>query len=242
MTSLVAVNVYLWHTRTPMSNTETMSDRLEFDPGRFTVRAAGREWVITRTADLDLLWEQMDELGEDERIPYWTEIWPASAALAEWLVEKSQDLRGRACADLGCGLGLTTMAGGLAGASVVCLDYEFDAVRHALRNAILNGVPAPLATMMDWREPAIRREAFSFVWGADVLYEKRFASGVARFLDYALEPGGRAWLADPGRNFFAEFDAELADRPFQRTLRERRKLFWNGRDVQIYMHEFTKLS
>jgi predicted nicotinamide N-methyase len=225
-----------------MSNTETMSDRLEVDQGRFTVRAAGREWLITRTADLDDLWERMDDLDGDERIPYWTEIWPAAAAMAEWLLEKAADVRGLMGVDLGCGLGLTTMAGCLAGARVLCLDYEFDAVKHALRNAGLNNVPPPLATMMDWREPAVKPGSFSFVWGADVLYEKRFAPGVARFLDYALEPGGRAWLADPGRNFFAEFDSELADKPFKRTLRERRKLFWNGRDVQIYMHEFTKIG
>jgi predicted nicotinamide N-methyase len=184
----------------------------------------------------------MDELGKDERIPYWTEVWPASAALCEWLDEKADLIEGKVCVDLGCGLGLSSMAGCRAGARVVCLDYEFDAVSHALRNTRLNELPSPLATLMDWRNPAMHRGSASFIWGADVLYERRFAAAVAGFLDHALCPGGKAWLADPGRNFFTEFENEIEKLPFERTLRQKRPLFWNGREVSIFVHEFTKIQ
>lgn len=208
----------------------------------FTISAAGRDWRITRTADLESLWEEMDgeDLDEDERIPYWTELWPSSTTLCAWLSERADLIRQRPCVDIGCGLGLTAMAGSLAGARVVCIDYEFEAVRHALNNAVRNKVPAPLAALMDWRSPALKPGAAAFVWGSDVLYEKRFAPAVARFLDHALMPGGKAWLADPGRNFFIEFEHEMTALAFERTVREKRTAPWKGREVNVYVHEFTK--
>ena len=40
----------------------------------------GRQWHLERAGDLESLWDAMDsdEFGEDERLPYWTELWPAS--------------------------------------------------------------------------------------------------------------------------------------------------------------------
>ena len=48
---------------------------------------------------------------EDERLPYWTELWPSSIALCRWLEERRAEIAGRPCLDLGCGLGLTAMVG-----------------------------------------------------------------------------------------------------------------------------------
>ena len=53
-----------------------------------TVRAAGRLWQISRATDLEQLWEAMTADThdfDDERLPYWTELWPSSVALASWL-------------------------------------------------------------------------------------------------------------------------------------------------------------
>jgi len=227
-----------------MSNTLEPGQEPWNNEESFIVNAAGRDWQISRTADLESLWDEMDadDLDEDERIPYWTELWPSSTTLCAWLFERRAEIGGRACIDIGCGLGLTAMAAGVAGAKVVCMDYEFDAVRHALGNARLNGAPAPLATLMDWRYPALKKGAASFVWGSDVLYERRFAPAVARFMNHALAPGGKAWLADPGRNFFTEFEDAMADLPFIRTRREKRTAPWKGRQVTVYVHEFTKNS
>ena len=55
------------------------------------VNAAGRLWRLTRAADLEQLWDAMTDDPrnfEDERLPYWTELWPSSVALAGWLAER----------------------------------------------------------------------------------------------------------------------------------------------------------
>ena len=43
-----------------------------------TVNACGRDWTLERAADMEALWESMTEFTEDERLPYWTELWPSS--------------------------------------------------------------------------------------------------------------------------------------------------------------------
>ena len=51
-------------------------------------KAGGRQFVLEREADLESLWQEMTEKPsslEDERLPYWTELWPAALVLADWL-------------------------------------------------------------------------------------------------------------------------------------------------------------
>jgi len=176
------------------------------------VRACGRLWELERAADLEALWEAMVEFNDDERVPYWTEVWPAGVVLADWLYERREDIAGRPCLDLGCGIGLTTLAAGLAGARVLGMDYEFDALHFARRNAVRNGISGPGWAVMDWRRPAVRQGAFARIWGGDVMYEKRFAAPVLDFLEFALHPRGKVWLAEPCRSVYDSFRALLPSR------------------------------
>lgn len=84
-----------------------------------TVTAAGRDWKLKRASDFDSLWDEMVADGRadaDEHIPYWTELWPSSIALCSWLSERRDEIAGRSCLDLGCGLGLTALAAASLGA------------------------------------------------------------------------------------------------------------------------------
>lgn len=175
---------------------------------RISVRACGRSWELARAADLEQLWDAMADDPrnfEDERLPYWTELWPSSVALAEWLALRREEIAGRACLDLGCGLGLTALVGQWLGARVTAVDYEEAALGFARRNAELNQVPQPLWTLMDWRRPAVRAESMARIWGGDIMYETRFVAPVLRFLKHALAPGGAAWVAEPGRAVYEAF-------------------------------------
>lgn len=175
---------------------------------RISVRACGRSWELARAADLEQLWDAMADDPrnfEDERLPYWTELWPSSVALAEWLALRREEIAGRACLDLGCGLGLTALVGQWLGARVTAVDYEEAALGFARRNAQLNQVPQPLWTLMDWRRPAVRAESMARIWGGDIMYETRFVAPVLRFLKHALAPGGAAWVAEPGRAVYEAF-------------------------------------
>ncbi len=178
------------------------------------VRAAGRRWTLLRPADLETLWDAItdDEFTDDERLPYWVELWPASIALADWLAERKHDISGRFCLDLGCGLGLTAMAASALGANTVAVDYEKNALHFARLNAEKNSVPQPLWTVADWRSPAFKPRRFDFIWGGDIMYERRFVTPVLDCLEYCLAPGGKVWLAEPNRNVYDDFRSALIKR------------------------------
>ncbi len=151
-------------------------------------------------------------LGADERLPYWTELWPSSLVLADWLYQRRESLRGQPCLDLGCGIGLTALVAQWLGANVIGMDYEPEALRFARRNAEHNAVPQPLWTVMDWRKPAVKRRSLRFIWGGDIMYEQRFAAPVLDFLEYALAEGGAAWVAEPSRAVYDTFRSMLVNR------------------------------
>ena len=111
----------------------------QFTPFDRIFQSCGRIWHIRR-ADMDKLWAAMDQQeGEEAHLPYWNEIWPSSLALAGWLAEMQDDIRGRTCLDMGCGLGFTALLGRWLGADVTAMDYEpealeYDAVIDRLRH------------------------------------------------------------------------------------------------------------
>ncbi len=173
----------------------------------------GRAWHLKRPASLDELWEAMtpEAFGADERLPYWAELWPSSLVLGAWLAEVKQDLAGRVCLDVGCGLGLTALIGAWLGGRVLAFDYEADAVRATLDNAGRNQVAGVAGAVADWRAPAFKAGAIARAWAGDIMYERRFARPVAAFLHHCLAPGGVFWLAEPCRPVYREFLALLRE-------------------------------
>ena len=182
--------------------------------GSIRLSLCGREWELQRPADLETLWESITDeaFTDDERLPYWVELWPASLSLAVWLWRNKERISGKACLDIGCGLGFTALVASWLGAKVIGMDYEAEALSYASRNAAVNAVSAPCWTVMDWRSPAIQPKSCAFLWGGDIMYESRFVGPVFDFLEHSLAPEGCVWLAEPGRNVFATFKQTLAER------------------------------
>lgn len=187
------------------------------ETGRIQFTFCDQEWILHRPADLEALWNALGDkdFTEDERLPYWVELWPASLALAALLKEKQNHIKGRLCLDLGCGLGFTALTASALGARVLAIDYETEALRYAQKNAFANTLPSPVWAAMDWRAPALAQQSCAYIWGGDILYEKRFAEPVAALLEHALAPGGRVWMAEPGRNTFAHFLHRLLPQGWQ---------------------------
>lgn len=212
------------------------------NPGsRVEVTVENRTWLLDRADDMEALWDAMDEgdLDEDERLPYWAEVWPASVLLGRHIVRNASRLEGRPCLDLGCGLGLTGMIAADVGALVVAFDYEWPAVRFARHNADLNGVPQPLWTVMDWRQPAVPKASFDFIWGGDVLYEKRFFEPLIALFRHALAPGGKIWIGEPVRTVSRPVWDELRQRGFSPEKLTVEKVALCGQNATVNLWEIT---
>lgn len=180
------------------------------------ISAFGRNWILDRATNLEELWEAMDsEDFADERIPYWTELWPASLVLARWLFEQRERIRDRICLDLGCGLGFTALLGEWLGAKMLACDYELEPLLHGRRSAELNDIPQPGWLCLDWRQPALAAASLDYIWAGDIFYEKRAVDPVLDFFSQTLSAEGRAWIAEPGRGVFAFFQERAQARGWQ---------------------------
>ena len=177
-----------------------MPDLTKWPTSRFEVDVAGQTWTLERIADLETLWDAMDDDGDENHIPYWVELWPASLTLAAWIMEQKKELQGKACLDLGCGMGLTAIVAASIGARVTAIDYEWPALFFAQKNAQINGVTSPLWLQMDWCRHGFKPGSFDVIWGGDILYEQRFFGPIASMFATVLAPGGLILLSTPERS------------------------------------------
>ena len=161
-----------------------------------SVEIAGRQYTLRKPANADHLISEADYVM-DERLPYWADLWPSSRVLAARLLTDPAP-RGTLL-EMGCGLGLTTVAAMDAGFEVTATDYYVDALHVTRANAARNVGREPAVRMVNWREWPDDLGRFDTVVAADVLYEKEYATLVAACLERAMAPHGRAIVADPGR-------------------------------------------
>jgi predicted nicotinamide N-methyase len=157
----------------------------------------GREVQLLRPRDSDeLLAEEAFE--REELLPYWAEMWPSSVALARTVGVRA--LRGARTLELGCGLGLASVAAALAGGRVLATDWSPEAVRFAAGNAKRNGVNID-TMLVDWSAPEaiVSRGPWQLVIGSDVLYERRNVDQMLDLLPRLVDRSGEVWIADPGR-------------------------------------------
>jgi predicted nicotinamide N-methyase len=174
------------------------------------VLGSGRPIRVLRPRDSEELLTE-EAFDHEEMLPYWAEVWPSSLALARAVGVRS--LRGARTLELGCGLGLVSIAAALAGGRVLATDWSPEAVRFAADNAERNEVRIDTA-VVDWSAPStiLARAPWQLVLGSDVLYERRNVDQMLDILPRLVAPAGEVWIADPGRQTSMDFlDRARAD-------------------------------
>ena len=151
---------------------------------------------ILRPANSDDLIREEDFV-KDERLPYWADVWPSSIILAGKLMELKGV--GRTALELGCGVGLSTLAATSAGFDVLSTDYYEDALDVTRANVFRNLGTIARTRLVDWRHLPTDLGTFDLVFASDVLYENEYAQLLPVLLLRLLSPRGIALIADPGR-------------------------------------------
>jgi predicted nicotinamide N-methyase len=141
-------------------------------------------------------------------VPYWSVLWRSGLALGRELIGRRLD--GLRVVELGCGIGVPSLAASRSGAVVLATDASVEALELLARNASRNGLQIETA-QVDWARPAglLARAPFDLVLAADVLYER---ASVAQLLKLLPRLAPRVLLADPGRPAADAFLAEARRR------------------------------
>ncbi len=131
--------------------------------------------------------------------PYWAFAWPGGQALARYIIDHPDEVRGRTVLDFGAGSGLVAIAAAKAGAScVVAAETDVLALAAIDLNAQANGVfVEPIGI-----DIIGSNARWNTILAGDMCYERPVAERLVPWLRLLVKDGVKVLLGDPGRNYF----------------------------------------
>ena len=146
------------------------------------------------------LWQKTeDELGEiGLPPPFWAFAWAGGQALARYVLDHPEIVRGRSVLDFASGSGLVGIAAALAGAAdVTAVDIDRFAAAAVAVNARANDV----AVAVLQQDIVGRDGGWDVVLAGDVCYERDMAQAVTTWLAGLAARGATVLIGDPGRAY-----------------------------------------
>lgn len=146
------------------------------------------------------LWQLTEEELAQQGLPppYWAFAWAGGQALARYVLDRPETVRGRRVLDFAAGSGLVAIAAAKAGASeVTAADVDAFAAAACRLNAAANGVE-----ISHFADDVIGRYGgWDAVLAGDICYEKPLAERVIEWLAQLAASGTTVLIGDPGRTY-----------------------------------------
>jgi predicted nicotinamide N-methyase len=140
--------------------------------------------------------EQLGELGLPP--PFWAFAWAGGQALARYVLDQPEIVRGKRVLDVASGSGLVAIAAMQAGAAhALAADIDRFAGDAARLNAALNGV-ALETTDSDLIGANVAQEV---ILVGDLFYDRDLAPRVIAWLAALRDAGKTVLIGDPGRTY-----------------------------------------
>jgi predicted nicotinamide N-methyase len=178
------------------------------------------EIELRLASELVPLWQASEAELERQGVPppYWAFAWAGGQALARYLLDNAQLVRGRAVLDFGAGSGLQGLAAARAGAArVLALDIDPFACAAIRLNAAANALAVEVGSADLIDDPCV---AFDLILAGDVCYERPMAGRVERWLKALAAAGKTVLLGDPGRTYLPREGLERVTGYAVKTTRE----------------------
>jgi predicted nicotinamide N-methyase len=168
------------------------------------------------------LWQKTEEeLGEiGLPPPFWAFAWAGGQALARYILDHPETVRGRRVLDFASGSGLVAIAAMKAGAAeVMACDIDSFAIAAMDLNAKANGVSInPLQADIVGQD-----RGWDTVLAGDICYERDLADRVIEWLSGLSRRGATVLIGDPGRSYLPKDRLETIaayEVPVTRTLED----------------------
>ncbi len=207
------------------------------DPQAF-IRANTRLRPVPHVPEISLyladeavpLWQKTEEQLNEDGLPppFWAFAWAGGQALARYVIDHAETVRGKRVLDLASGSGLVAIAAMKAGAhEVTAADIDAFALEAVKLNALANGVE--LICLGDDLLGNRADGRWETVLAGDIFYERDTAERALAFLSKQAALGAAILIGDPGRSYLpkdrlarlAEYSVpvtrELEDNEIKRT-------------------------
>jgi predicted nicotinamide N-methyase len=184
----------------------------------FAFDIEGRTWRIQAARDHASLMGAAETFAA---FPFGLLVWESAQALAETLANDPGLVAGKRILEVGAGVGFPgIVARSLGAAAVRQTDNLTQALTLCEVNAAENGIDGIELAIANWDAWTDDR-TYDLIMGSDVIYERTAHAPLAAILDRNLAPGGRALIADPGRQDTPLFLSELAAAGWKSARRQR---------------------
>jgi len=219
----------------------TLRDAEAFVRAQTTLAAAPLvpEIRLHLATEITPLWQATEAVLARTNLPppYWAFAWPGGQALARYVLDHPDAVRGRIVLDFAAGSGIGAIAAAKAGAArVTATDIDPYAAAAMRLNAAANDVTFAVST-----DDLTRTDegGWDVILAGDVCYERPMAEAVLAWLRRQVNQGAVVLMADPGRAYLpsdglievACYDVptspDLEDKPMRTT----RVLRFLARDV-----------
>ena len=142
--------------------------------------------------------EELGEMGLPP--PFWAFAWAGGQALARYILDHPELVRGRRVLDVATGSGLVAIAAAMAGAARVEASEIDDFALAAIGlNAAENGVTIEVRA----GDLVGADEGWDVVLAGDISYERDMAARMTDWLEGLSRRGALALIGDPGRSYLA---------------------------------------
>jgi predicted nicotinamide N-methyase len=142
--------------------------------------------------------EELGEMGLPP--PFWAFAWAGGQALARYLLDRPELVRGKRVLDFASGSGLVAIAAALAGAAEVeASEIDAFAAEAIALNAAANGVRVRVRA----GDLLGSDDGWDVALAGDVSYERDMAGAVTDWLHGLARRGAQVWIGDPGRSYLA---------------------------------------
>ena len=151
------------------------------------------------------IWQATEAWLEEQNIdpPYWAFCWPGGQAIARYLLDNPEQVRGKRVIDFASGSGVSAMAAARGGATaVVANDVDALSLVAAQLNAKANALSFEVS-VEDWLAGPDGAPAADVVIAGDVCYERDMSARALAWLRSHARLGRLVLLGDPGRNYFS---------------------------------------
>jgi len=187
------------------------------------------ELELYLASEIEPIWRSTEEALQRTGLepPFWAFAWAGGQALARYLLDHPEEVRGRSVLDFATGSGIVAIAALMAGAAeALGADVDPFCAAAVELNCQANGVRAGFIgqDLLLADPPEV-----DVICAGDICYEWPLADRVRNWLEVAHRRGTRVLIGDPGRAYLpreglaplAAYDIEttreLEDREVRRT-------------------------
>ena len=178
------------------------------------------ELTLYLADEVEAIWRMTEEALQQTGLepPFWAFAWAGGQALARYVLDHPDEVRGRRVLDFATGSGMVAIAAMRAGAaSALGCDIELFCEAAVALNAAANGVEVGFTGRDLLQAPAPEADV---ILAGDICYHSALAGPALRWLQAAHGRGTRVLLGDPGRAYLPREGLEPLARYQIRTTRD----------------------